>query len=356
MRLQCVWSVVLTIAAATTSMVRGEALAPRTGTVEYQCSADEQSLPRQFQLQRHTFSFEEKPQVTSARNMRLSRVTFPSPVVTPHENNNTVHCEFFCPTDGSDGSARPALSHDGKGSKLKRPGVVVLHILGGDFDLSRLFCRALASRGIAALFMKMPYYGERRQPGSPARMVSVDPVETARGMTQAALDARQAAAWLAAHEEIDPAQLGIMGISLGGITSALAAGIEPRFTKACLILAGGDMGEVAWTSAELAPLREHWLASGGTKETLFATLAPVDPIRYARPMDGRKILMLNARNDEVVPRACTEALWRAFGQPPIIWWDAGHYSAARYMFDGVAKAVEFFQPDAAGRSAQSTAK
>ena len=154
---------------------------PRRGSVEFVCPEGEASLPEQFRLNPHTFDFEQTPVSTSARTISLSTVTFPSPVVTPHPQNNTVHCEYFRPKAGG----------------VKRPGVVVLHILGGDFDLSRLFCRALADRGVAALFMKMPYYGERRQPGSPARMISIDPVETVRGMTQAVLDARQAAAWLA---------------------------------------------------------------------------------------------------------------------------------------------------------------
>jgi hypothetical protein len=216
-------------------------LAPvRSGTVEFLPADTETSVPERFRLSRHSFSFQQAPVATTARNLRMSKVTFPSPVVTPHEANNTVHCEYFCPTD-----ARNA------------PGVIVLHIMGGDFDLSRLFCRTLASKGVAALFLKMPYYGERRQPGSPARMVSLDPHDTVQGMTQAVLDVRQAAAWLAAQDEVDGEQLGIMGISLGGITSALAAGIEPRFHKVCLILAGGDMGEVAWTSAELEPLRKR---------------------------------------------------------------------------------------------------
>ena len=57
----------------------------------------------------------------------------------------------------------------------------------------------------------MPYYGERRQPDSPARMISIDPEETVRGMTQAVLDIRQAAAWLAAQEEIDPRAIGHHG-------------------------------------------------------------------------------------------------------------------------------------------------
>jgi dienelactone hydrolase len=224
----------------------------------------------------------------------------------------------------------------------KKPGVIVLHILGGDFDLARVFCRALASKGVAALFLKMPYYGERRQPDSPARMISLEPEETVRGMTQAVLDIRQAASWLASQEEIDPQQLGIMGISLGGITAALTAGIEPRFHKVCLLLAGGDMGEVAWNSKELAPVREHWTAQGRTREQLVEALKVIDPVTYAKSVPGRRVLMLNASRDEVVPPACTLALWRALGKPEIVWWDAGHYSAARYLGSGMLRVVDFF--------------
>jgi dienelactone hydrolase len=339
MRLQCyVPLLAAIIAAPSATAAGGELPRPRTGSVEVRPGPAEPSLPKQFQLDHHTFSFEQKPLPTSAPNMRLSTVTFASPVITPHVNNNTVHCEYFCPTASG-----------------KKPGVIVLHILGGDFDLSRLFCRALASKGIAALFVKMPYYGERQQPDSPVRMISIDPQETVRGMTQAVLDVRQAASWLAAQEEIDPDQLGIMGISLGGITAALCASIEPRFSKACLLLAGGDMGEVAWASTELAPLRKRWTATGGSKESLFAALKSVDPVTYASPRPGRKILMLNAWQDEVIPRACTESLWRAFGEPEIFWWDAGHYSAARYLFDGLSRTVQFFRPEKPAE-AQSTAK
>jgi dienelactone hydrolase len=342
MRLNPVGWIVLGIIASghAASTAFAETPRPRTGTVEFVPRTDESSLPRMYRLDRHTFAFEQTPAFTSARTMRLSTLTFPSPVVTPHPNNNTVHCEYFCPT-----------------SPGKKPGVIVLHILGGDFDLARLFCRALAARGVAALFLKMPYYGERRQEDSLARMISIDPHETVRGMRQAVLDIRQAASWLAAQEEIDARQLGIMGISLGGITAALAVSLEPRFSKACLLLAGGDMGEVAWNSTEMAPLRKRWAESGGSKEDLFATLRVVDPVTYARPMPGRRILMLNASQDEVIPPACTRALWRAFGEPEIIWWDAGHYSSVRYIFSGLAKAVQFFEPQSSpSPAAQSTAK
>jgi dienelactone hydrolase len=305
-----------------------------SGTATFKPVGDEQALPEQFRLAPHEFKYQLEPQLTRSSAMTVSKVTFPSPVVTPHENNNTVHCEYFSPT-------KPG----------KKPGVIVLHILGGDFDLARLFARALAGRGINALFLKMPYYGEREQPGDPTRMISMDPHLTVKGMTQAVLDIRRAAGWLASREEVSSDEIGIMGISLGGITGALACSIEPRFSKACLLLAGGDMGQVAWTSTEMEELREKWTAEGHTKEELFAILKQVDPVTYARPVPGRKILMLNASKDEVVPPACTVSLWKAFGEPEIVWWDAGHYTAVRYLAGGMMRCVDFFQSNATASAA-----
>ncbi len=93
--------------------------------------------------------------------------------------------------------------------------------------------------------------------------------------------------------------------------------------------------------------RQRWLAASGTKETFLELLGSIDPVTYAENVRGRnvKMLMLNARYDEIIPRQCTEALWRAFGEPEIVWWDAGHISAGRFMFDGLARVTEFFQAE-----------
>jgi dienelactone hydrolase len=256
-------------------------------------------------------------------------------VVTPHECNNTVHCEYF----------RPAVLTEKTDGKKRYPGVVVLHILGGDFPLSRLFCKGLANRNVAALFVKMPYYGPRRPAGANVRMISQDPRESVAGMTQAILDIRRAAAWLAAQEEVDPQQLGVFGISLGGITACLAATAEPRFAKVCPVLAGGDISQIAWESPELARIRQRWIEKGETKESIVGLLKSIDPVTYADNVRGRTILMFNASRDEIIPRRCTESLWQAFGKPPILWYEAGHYTAIVHIFDVVQKTAAFFQPD-----------
>jgi dienelactone hydrolase len=174
-------------------------------------------------------------------------------------------------------------------------------------------------------------------------MVSPDARQTVEGMTQAVLDIRRAAAWLAAQDEIDSQQIGICGVSLGGITAALAATAEPRITKVCPILAGGDVGKIAWESPEVRSVRDRWASSGGTQESLAQLLRTVDPVTYAANVRGRKILMLNAKDDEIIPRACTESLWEAFGRPRIVWLSGGHYSAARNIFYALRLVVDFFK-------------
>lgn len=310
---------------------------PRTGEVAYEPAAQEEIVPEHFRVEPHTFTFEQTFVPTVSKVIEISEVTFPSPVQTEYENNNTVHAEYFRPLE----TTGPV------------PGVVVLHILGGDFDLSRLVARHLAYNGVAALFVKLPHYGPRATPGSGVEMISPDIDNTVASMTQAVQDIRVAGQWLAAQPEVDENQLGITGISLGGITSALASTAEPRFKKIGLMLAGGDFPKMAWESTLVEDIREQWIAAGGDLESLREAMRPVDPITHAANVQGRQILMLNAKNDDVVPPACTEALWEAFGQPEIVWWSADHYSVGRFIFDAVAALTRFFQP---GEDATSAAE
>jgi dienelactone hydrolase len=299
------------------------------GQVHYQPPADEAGVPQRFRLEAHTFPYDITSLGEIADDLAISLVTFPSPVKTSQEANNTVHCEYYQPI-----RAR------------KVPAVIVLHILGGDFALARVFCNTLAQNGVAALFLKMPYYGPRRDPDNPRRMISTNARETVEGMTQAILDIRQATAWLAARAEIDPQRLGVFGISLGGITAALAATAEPRLQNVCLMLSGGDIGRVGWESPAMSAVRRYWLQQGETRERFFELMQSIDPVTYATNVQGRRILMLNATEDEIIPRACTESLWEAFGQPEIVWYQGGHYSVARHILGAMQRVAQFFAREA----------
>jgi cephalosporin-C deacetylase-like acetyl esterase len=300
---------------------------PPQGKVAFQPAENEAEVPTHFRLEAHEFDFTSKP-LRKANRVRACQVTFPSPVTTSVTENNTVHGVYFQPA--------------GEGPF---PACVVLHILGGDFLLAEAVANHLASSGVAALFMKMPYYGERRGRGSRRRMITEDPHETADGMTQAVLDIRRASAWLASREEVDANRLGITGISLGGIMSALGAAGEPRLRNVGIVLGGGNFADVIWNNDALQAkgFREKWLAMGGTKETFTEALRKVDPVTYGGLLKGRRVLMIAASKDEIVLPECARALHDSIGgEPELVWLDAGHYTAAQYLPRELTRLSRFF--------------
>jgi dienelactone hydrolase len=303
---------------------------PAAGEVAFEPSAREDRVPERFRCEPHSYVFETEFLRTSGP-VRIYKVRFPSPVTTTSEANNTVHGEYYLPA--GDGPF---------------PGCVVLHILGGEFPLSQMVANTLARKGVAALFIKMPYYGERRAKDSTRRMISRNPDETVEGMTQAVLDIRRAAAWLAARPEVDDERLGVTGISLGGIMSALSAAAEPRFRKVAIYLGGGLLAEALWEldHEDAAEFRRQWLTAGGTRESFIEKLSPVDPVTWAHLLNDREVLMVAARHDEVIPAKCTLALHDAIGtQPELVWLDAGHVSAAVYLYGEMQRLGRFFAPD-----------
>lgn len=305
---------------------------PASGTAHFRTLPAEKRVPELFRLSRHDFPYETEYERSSGP-VRIYKVRFPSPVSGREKANNIVHGNYFQP--------------QGPGPF---PGVVVLHILGGEFPLSQMVANGLARRKVAALFIQLPYYGRRRAPGSPRRFISFEPEVTRRNFTQAVLDVRRAAAWLANRPEVDGKDLGITGISLGGILTALAAPAEPRFRRVAIYLGGGNLGEMVWSHANRAAVafRKSWKARGETRESFLKKVRPVDPVTYGHLLKDRKVLMVAAKNDEIVPPKSTLALWNAIGKKPqLVWLDSGHISASLYLYGEMQRLGKFFRREPA---------
>lgn len=299
------------------------------GEVVFRPAQEESSVPERFRLKPETFAYELE-QVLETPRYRVSRVRFPSPITTPAPENNVIHAEFFDPV----------------GLPGRRPAVVVLHILGSDFPLSRYVAARLADRGVAALFLKLPYYGERRPSGGPGpvplRFLSADIERTMLSMRQAVCDVRRGLCWLADRSNVDSTQLGVTGISLGGIVASLAVAVDPAAKEGVFLLAGGDLSRILWEMPETRKFRQAWEASGKTIDDLKVLTDPFDPLTYARRLSRKRVLMLAGKVDEVVPPASALALWNASGRPEIRWYDCGHYSAVGYLLPAIRSTVDFF--------------
>ncbi|MBY0587522.1 alpha/beta hydrolase family protein [bacterium] len=287
----------------------------------------EADIPAMYQFPSDSFTYQAAPDAVGSGIVR-TLVKIPSPVVTPYPENNTIPVEVFKPR-----SAGPY------------PYVIITHIAGGDFELSRFVASTLANAGIACTFVKLPYYGERRPPGKNVKMLQPDVEVASTAMVQAVKDLRRVVDWIDAQPDLDRHRIGICGISLGSITGSLAAGIEPRLTHACLIIGGGNLHDLVFESVEgeAREFRRLWTEQGGTRESLGKLMHDFDPVSYSDRLRERTVLMINASQDESVPVVCGKALWEAAGKQRIIWYPCGHYTIVRYIMPALQHTVKFFK-------------
>jgi dienelactone hydrolase len=288
------------------------------GTARFRPIGDQVQIPERYRLADHTFAWEMEPKLELAS----------TPVTTEHKENNTVHAEYYRPK--GDGPF---------------PAVIVLDVTAGDQNLSRIIATHLANKGIAALFVQMAYYGPRRPADSDLRLLSPDVPRTLAAIRQTVLDLRCAAAWLEQRKEIDSNQLGILGTSLGSFIGTLTAEMEPRLRRVVVLLGGGGLVDAYYDDPRGAPMRKLWEALGGTKERMKEIIAPVDPLTCAANLKDRKVLIIAAKRDDIVPPRCTEALWEATGKQKIVWYNCTHYGAALYILPALDHVVQHFRAE-----------
>lgn len=292
------------------------ATAAHKGSIEFVPIKDDADVPERFRLARHTFPFEiEKTHELKFSGVDIFKLRFPSPVESPHIENNTVHCEFFVPR-----------------GKTNVPAVIVLDILDGAQVVSRGEAMWLAQNDVAALVVQMAYYGPRRPTKERVRLLSPDVEHSVKAITQTVLDCRRAAAWLATRPEVDSNKLGIVGTSLGSFVGGVVAAAEPRLKSVCLLLGGGGLVDAFYNHPKAAPFRAINEFLGGNLDNLKRLIAPVDPITYAKSLKDKRLLLIAASRDDVVPPEAMKRLWEATGQPKILWLDATHVGAAAFVF------------------------
>ena len=276
-------------------------------------------------------------QVADRPAFRVYRLTYPSPVVTALPQNNTVPADYYLPKQIQAG--------------LKYPAVICLHILDGNEPLTDLMCSVLAGRGIPSISFKLPYYGDRGTAKGPEAMAN-DPQLFVGAIAQAGEDLRRTIDVLASRSEINPERIGVTGISLGGIMAAAAAGSEPRLYRAGLILSGGDLLTIIHHARETRNLSDMiQKLTPSQRADVEKKITAADPLTFApglrdRAQNGR-VLMINASQDEVIPRQCTAKLAEALGiADRVAWLDGlGHYTALAELPRALRMTADFFAKD-----------
>ncbi len=158
------------------------------------------------------------------------RLTFRSPITTPHPENNVVVGRYF-----------PERSPRGR-----RRAVLVLPQWNADAGGHVGLCRLMNRFGISALRLSLPYHDVRMPPELVRAdyIVSANIGRTLTACRQAVLDAKLAIRWL---QQQGYESIGIMGTSLGSCLSMLTAAHEPVIKVAALNHISPYFADVVWS-------------------------------------------------------------------------------------------------------------
>lgn len=213
--------------------------------------------------------------------------------------------------------------------QMRRPAVIVTPILGGDNQIARIIASDLAQHGFHVVIVDRV----RLEGLSTIEMLEVS-------LRDMVADRMRVIDWLTTLPHIASEAIGAYGVSMGGMTTTLLAGVDPRVKAAVIPMAGGNIGQLLVRSVE-RECREfrtsYGLDANANEEKIAAFSAhahrvlQTDPLQLAAYVETNAVLMFTTRFDRSVPSDLQLALWQTLGKPERYTLPTGHYSAMIYL-------------------------
>lgn len=214
-----------------------------------------------------------------------------------------------------------------------RPTIVLIHGWGGGnhWVTARTFVVPYWLRhGYDVVSFQLPFHGERAPATnqvvkSGALFPSPNPLRTNEAFGHAIYDLRGLALFL---RKRGSSAVGVMGMSLGGYTTALWASVagedDPSGVDfAVAMIPAVSFSRLMWNHGESSPVRRRATSAGITEDLLadaFAVHAPTTrPARLAKD----RLYVIAGRGDRITPPDHAEELAAHWGTQ-ILWFEGGH--------------------------------
>jgi fermentation-respiration switch protein FrsA (DUF1100 family) len=247
---------------------------------------------------------------------------------------------------------RPAADEP---TPLRRPVFIVLGGAVRGKDAGKLIGD---TRGAIFASIKYPYDGNLKAKGAVQVLQQVPAIRRAFYDTPPAV--QLALDYLLSRPDVDSTRIEMVGASFGAPFAAIAAARDTRITRLWLAHGGGDS----------YALLEHNLKRDIPNATLRAPLAHLADILVSGPrftpeawvgqVAPRPVIMLNATDDEQIPRSSVDLLYEAAGNPKeLVWLPGKHMQGNRpevieqlitAMVTRILAADPNFIPDGPGRA------
>jgi pimeloyl-ACP methyl ester carboxylesterase len=205
--------------------------------------------------------------------------------------------------------------------------VIILHgwlAIGLQMAALRQFAHPLQDAGMDIWFPWLPLHGPRTPRGaiSGETLASGDLAATTEALILGVRETAGLVEWLRARHQT----VSIVGISLGGWVAALTATMAPDIARVVLWTPVADPAATLFSSPLLAGLRRGLVAAGLDQHAAAEALGALTPTARPLAVAAKDVLVLGARQDNVVPVSSLEALEAAWGNRTE-WLPTGHITA-----------------------------
>jgi hypothetical protein len=260
------------------------------------------------------------PLAASGFSLADETLRFPSAIVSPHPENNTVVVRRF--------QARP------KAAGGRKRAVIVIPQWNSDPMGHVGLCQLYAHFGITAFRMSMPYHDERRPPELERAdyIVSSNVGRTIHANRQAVLDIRRAVDWIASQGY---ERIGVQGTSLGSCLTALAMAHDPRIIAGAFAHVSPYFADVVWKGYSTRHVRAG-LEGHVTLDELREFWMPISPWPFIDRIKDRPMLNLYALYDLTFPLELSRHYFQELDRRGIVTniraLPCGHYTSGRMPF------------------------
>ncbi len=205
------------------------------------------------------------------------------------------------------------------------PAIITIHGWGaGRFGLEERAFRAewLYRRGLDVLLFTLPFHARRGAGGlaMPA-FPSTNPVRTNEGLAQAIGDLRGLVQLL---KDRGAPSVGIMGMSLGGFTTSLAATVIPDLAYAIPMIPVASLAGLMWHNGDGTEARRDAERQGLTKDRFVDAFAATAPTERAPKVDPDRVLVIAGKRDRVIPGEHAERLKGHFDAREVVLFPGSH--------------------------------
>ena len=195
-------------------------------------------------------------------------------------------------------------------------------ILGGHYGSRRAMRFLGETPGVMVATLSYPFTGDPR-PDALTFLRDIPKIRSAFLDTPPAV--MLALDYLASLPEVDPTRIEAVGVSLGAPFMCIAAALDPRFARVWVLHgSGGSYVPLEANMKRNIPFGPLRMLAAGIANVIIAG-PRLDPVRWVPQIAPRPLVMVNASDDERLPRSAVDALYAAAREPKEqVWMSGGH--------------------------------